>query len=49
MQLRNRYKIGIAAILYLMFGPGVVTILALVKYLDRVAPSELAQDTPQGD
>jgi hypothetical protein len=49
MQLRNRYKVAIAAILYLTFGPGVVTILALIKYLDRVAPSELAQDATAAD
>ena len=41
MKIRKRYKLALAVISFMMFGPGVLTILALIKYIDRLdEPSE---------
>jgi len=45
--MKKRYKLALATLGFMMFGPGVLTILALVKYLDHVTPSTVAQDDPQ--
>jgi hypothetical protein len=47
--MKKRYKLALAILGFMMFGPGVLTILALMKYIDRVTPSELAQGDPQDD
>ena len=48
MKIRKRYKLALAVISFMMFGPGVLTILALIKYLDRFdgTPEALAQGAP---
>jgi len=35
-KLRKRYKIALAVLGWMMFGPGVLGILALIKYLDSL-------------
>ena len=49
MKIRKRYKVALAVISFMMFGPGVLTVIALIKYLDRFdMPDEaLAQSDPR--
>ena len=49
MKIRKRYKLALAVISFMMFGPGVLTILALIKYIDRFegTPEALAQSDPE--
>jgi len=49
MKIRKRYKLALAVIGFMMFGPGVLTILALMKYIDRFegTPEALAQGAPE--
>ena len=41
--MKKRYKIGLAILLFSMFGPGAVAIVALLKHFDEGTGSELAQ------
>ncbi len=49
MKIRKRYKVALAVISFMMFGPGVLTVVALIMYLDRFdMPDEaLAQSDPR--
>ena len=41
--MKKRYKIGLAILLFSMFGPGAIAIVALLKHFDEGTGSELAQ------
>jgi len=49
MKIRKRYKVALAVISFMMFGPGVLTVVALIKYLDRFDVPDEALAHPDSD